>query len=567
MANASIVSFRFFAALVPVATCAALGACGSDPSVTGATGTGGAGHATTTGDDTATTSSQGFGGGSHGPYSDFPVDPVIDDGGGALPTNIATLFGDPTSGNPDGGPCLVEPEVGALIPNNWLRPRFKMVPAAEQNVLEIRIHSAGEVNDLVVYTTSPEWKMPKDMWTLLLGHLQDIPMTLTIRGAKLDGDALDGMPSAGTTGDITIAPAAAEGSVVFWHTIPADNSGELKGFSPGDETVTPVLTTGQIQVQPQGSQVTCIGCHASTPDGKYAAFKTLGGTTGDALGSVEMGSAGASPPFWTNASIDALSPAALGVPTFSKAHWADGDHIQISSYGNGADAKLAWFDLEATSGAEGVGYDFLDRTGDDRGAIMPSWSHDGANIVYISTNGSGDGRPTNGETNLDIVPYNDGAGGTSTPIPGASSDAYSEYYPALSPDDQMIVFNRVDAGVDTYNQAAAEVFVIPTAGGTATRVVANDPPQCSGAVSPGITNSWPKWAPEATTVGDRTFYWIIFSSRRGDGAVPQLYVSAVVSQGGTITTYPALYLWNQAPDEANHTPAWDVFKIPTPPPQ
>ncbi len=41
----------------------------------------------------------------------------------------------------------------------------------------------------------------------------------------------------------------------------------------------------------------------------------------------------------------------------------------------------------------------------------------------------------------------------------------------------------------------------------------------------------------------------------------------MVVKGGQITTYPALYLWNQPSDEANHTPAWDVFKIPQPPPQ
>ena len=30
----------------------------------------------------------------------------------------------------------------------------------------------------------------------------------------------------------------------------------------------------------------------------------------------------------------------------------------------------------------------------------------------------------------------------------------------------------------------------------------------------------------------------------------------------SIVTYPAIYLWNQPPDEDNHTPAWDVFQIP-----
>ena len=102
---------------------------------------------------------------------------------------------------------------------------------------------------------------------------------------------------------------------------------------------------------------------------------------------------------------------------------------------------------------------------------------------------------------------------------------------------------------------------MPSDGGVATRLSANDPDQCASVTSPGLTNSWPKWSPEATTFGGKTYYWLTFSSTRGAGGKPQLYVSPVVVEGGVPTTYPALYLWNQPVDEANHTPAWDVFEI------
>jgi WD40-like Beta Propeller Repeat len=503
--------------------------------------------------------------GPQGPYADFPKDPVIDTATPALPPNIGDLFGAPGTENPTGGPCLLEPEIGTLYPNNWLRPRFRVAAPNGENVFEIRIHSANETNDLVVYSNNPDWKMPKAMWQLVSTHLQDQPMTVTIRGAVLMGNALMGMPSLGTTGTITVAPAAANGSVVYWRTITATNSGELKGFSAGDETVTPVLATNQVQAKPGGAQVTCLGCHTSTPDGAYAAFKTLGATSGGALGSVQMASVGAEPTFWSMASLNAMNQASFGIPAFSKGHWANGDHMLLTSFGSGAQAELAWFDLEANASGQGVAYDFMTRMGDPNGAIMPAWSHDGKTVYYTSTNGSGDGRPTSSPTDVYSVPYANHAGGAATPVVGASDPNFSEYYPALSPDDKYLIFNRVAVNVNTYNEPTAEVFVSPTAGGTPTRVAANDPIACSSVVSPGITNSWPKWAPEAVTVGDRTFYWIIFSSRRG-GTDPQLYMSAVVEQGGQLTTYPALYLWNQPGDEANHTPAWDVFQIPQIPP-
>src|SRR5262249_37315016 len=151
--------------------------------------------------------------------------------------------------------------------------------------------------------------------------------------------------------------------------------------------------------------------------------------------------------------------------------------------------------------------------------------------------------------------YGDKKGGAAAPVPGAADPAYNEYYPAFSPDDQLIAFNRIDKGKSAYNQPDAEVFVLPAQGGAPTRLAANDPVACSGDKSPGMTNSWPKWAPEAVQVGDRTFYWLTFSSTRS-GGLPQLYITAFVSQGGKLTPYPALSLWNQPSDEPNHTPAW-----------
>jgi hypothetical protein len=110
------------------------------------------------------------------------------------------------------------------------------------------------------------------------------------------------------------------------------------------------------------------------------------------------------------------------------------------------------------------------------------------------------------------------------------------------------------------------VFVIPPAGGAATRLEANDPVACLGKASPGVTNSWPKWAPEAVTIQGKTYYWLIFSSRRGQSGSPQLYVTGLVVENGQPTSYSSIYLWNQPEGESNHTPAWDVFQIPPAPP-
>jgi len=148
-------------------------------------------------------------------------------------------------------------------------------------------------------------------------------------------------------------------------------------------------------------------------------------------------------------------------------------------------------------------------------------------------------------------------------VPGASETAYEEYYPTFSADDSLIAFNRVASGLSMYIQPAAEVFVIPAAGGTATRLAANDPVACSGGMSPGVENTLPRWAPVAPMANNgKTYHWLIFSSTRSGGGKSQLYVTGVVQDGSKIDTYPAIYLWNQDPTLNNLIPAWDVFQIP-----
>jgi hypothetical protein len=298
--------------------------------------------------------------------------------------------------------------------------------------------------------------------------------------------------------------------------------------------------------------------------------------------------------------------------------------------------KLAWIDLESTatinvavtdtpnygqpltqreqqaSAAMGTAYGLI-ATGDTNVSdVSPALSHDGTKIVYVTTDFSPDGHPdyTATKADLNIVPYNAHQGGTAQPVSGASDPAYLEYYPSFSEDDQLIAFTRAPtpstASPDgPYYNRFGEIHVIPSAGGTSTRLAANDPNACAGDdTSLGIINSWPKWSPDVVVSGGKTYYFLIFSSARkyGDAfssqfqlaanpasdfnglhSSSQLYLAAIVvdNTSGAITTYPAVYLWNQnrTPSNgaamnlqySNLTPAWDPFALPPlpsiPPPE
>jgi hypothetical protein len=635
--------------------------------------------------------------GPEGGHADFPSAPIMDPNGAPSSDPSALFPGNGSSDSTSGAPCMSEPANGALVPYNWLRPRVYWTAPTSETVFQVRISSPSEANDLVVYTTKNYYALDKTLWQTLAGvegglpgHLVGQTLTFVVRGVSASG----GTPSISNSATIQIAPAIADGSLIFWSTASfAANaaSTNLQGFHVGDEGTTAALTVPQVQqkvwaIPPDGGNfpnppvlegVGCIGCHTSTPDGNYVGF-TAQWPWPNAIASVnaEAGApVGVAPPWLTPGAIANLGPntndanwcggmyvnsstcdpnnpktnnvdnVELGIQTFSPAHYKTGDRIEIASVGASKDepnvpnsnppksagisaacvggtspcvvSQLAWINLEwngaadagsRPSAAPGApsngGWGILARTGEDsaRSAGTPNWSNDGTTVAYTSViGGTMDGRldqPTSGNADIYTIPYSanagpGGAGGKATPFPGASDSTLNEYFPAFAPDDSLIAFDGVASSLSMYNQPAAEVYVVPFnggAGGKAVRLAANDPVACTGLKSPGVQNTWPKWAPNPIppeagapapqTINGYTYYWVTFSSTRSvtAGATAttpgkqQLYVAGVVVDSmGNISTFAPIYLWNQDDTVNNLIPAWGEFAIlpglmPPPPP-
>lgn len=500
-------------------------------------------------------------------HDDFK-NPVFADG--ALP-NAPQVFAQPDvttaavdggeAGAPATGPCLYEPEIGTLFPSNWLRPRFRFAATQAENLFQIKLVVPNQVSPLVIYTTKSGYILDKALWQILTSTGYGT-VHVTVRSAVVDaaGNTTAG-PFKGTEGDFEVAPpqVRATGSVLYWTT---SGGTVLKGFTIGDETVQSVIT-------PAAAQTQCVACHTSTPDGLYAGL-TGSSNPGDGTPSsitIRSVDGKASEPPFLSAPAKALLARQQYAPTFSKAHWQDGDHTMLTMFAVGGKFEIIWTDLEAKSDVQGTGWGVLPRGGDTGSASSAVFAHDGTKIAYVSTSGTGAGVIA-GDGRIITVPYGNRLGGTASAVAGASDPAFNQYYPTFSADDQLLAFNRVPAGpnASSYNNPAAEVFVVPTGGGTATRLAANDPPACLATKkSPGITNSWPKWAPEVRTSAGKRYYFLVFSSTRNPASKgPQLYVAPIMVDGATVKTYAALTLWNQPESENNHTPAWDVFQLPGP---
>lgn len=533
---------------------------------------------------------------------DFPAEPILDKG---VAANAPNQF----NGSPTGaGPCILEPENGAVFPYNWLRPRIRW--SGTSGLTQITITTPKEKHPLVIYTNGNSWDSwtnPQDpkggIWKKLAAHIRDQDITVVVRPAS--GGA--------STIKFKIAPAGASGSIVFWAADPMtigklpeqalDNDSMLKGFSVGEEGTVDALVLSQVK-QPSREQSynkrtpKCMGCHVATPDPGFVAFvdhwpwnTVIAGIKSDNVGNML--------PNMTAGGLSTLNKPWSGMPAFSKSFWQPGNRIMVSTSAQSSDtepwstdakrpAKLVWFNLDSPDPLQqtqntflaelGKNYGVITRTGDDKGVAFPTWSSDGSTIVYCSTNGGNqDGRLEKGATDLYSVPFNSGTGGAAKPIPGASEAAYEEYYPAFSPDAKFLLFNRVPSGERMYANPKAEIFAIPAQGGTALKVAANNPPECSNHPSPGINNHFPRWAPAVKTFENKSYYWFIFSSNRmglptvsartatGEMVkveVSQLYLSLIVEEGGKLTSYPSIYLWNQSTSMVNTTPVWDVLEIP-----
>lgn len=544
--------------------------------------------------------------------------------------------------------CVSEPAKGTLFPAAWTRPRFAF--SGGGTTAKVVLTTARMRHPLTIYSAKLPVLLPQEAWDALSRSVygEDITYTITSGGAT-------------ATGTFQIVPVAAAGSMVFWGstgTKPGETTNALYGFGVGDEGVIRAMYPGDIggtaisdnanlrnKDNDTDGHSTCVGCHASTPDG--AAVASMDDWSWNLrIYSIEEDTAGEAPEYLTGAGAALLSMTWLGGPTFSAGDWATGARRMVTTWServltendfwrshdgsvlSNDPTQLVWMDLaapdevpvdisrvtpkdyenqnqalqRAVAGMRGTGWDVIAREGDSNYPVLPDFSHDGKTIVYTSTDLPQDGRVGGAsEVDLYVVPFNDGAGGDAEPVKGADTSDF-EYYPDYSPDDALIAFNKVakfatnpsreDSFDHVYYRPDSEIYVIPSDGGTATRLVSNDA-VCEGTTG-SLYNSWAKWAPSHATDKStgRTYYFLIFSTARhspfeidrGSGRkspASQLYMTTVIREDdGTITSSPAIYLWNQrnlvtgSGNSAeiselltnNVTPAWDQFQIPPVPP-
>ena len=151
--------------------------------------------------------------------------------------------------------------------------------------------------------------------------------------------------------------------------------------------------------------------------------------------------------------------------------------------------------------------------GDDpeRLEILPSWSLDGQRLVFCS--GPPGLHPAQTRYDLCEIPFNGGRGGEARPIPGASGNGRSNFYPHFSPDGKWLSFVQADAGI--LIKASSDIYLMPAdLRGIPRRLEAN---------VEGVADSWHSWSSNSR--------WLVFATKREDGIFARLYMTEIDDQG------------------------------------
>ena len=108
------------------------------------------------------------------------------------------------------------------------------------------------------------------------------------------------------------------------------------------------------------------------------------------------------------------------------------------------------------------------------------------------------------------IPFNEGKGGKAEPLPGASLNGRSNFFPKYSPDGKWIVYCQADSYM--LLQKDSELYIMPASGGKARRMKCNT----------SRMNSWHSWSPNSK--------WLVFASK-AFSAYTQLFLTHIDDEG------------------------------------
>ena len=546
------------------------------------------------------------------------------DGPGFDPSGHATL-----DATPAGQTQIAYPLGGAVFPPNLSPVTVHVVrTAAAQSAARIRFF-VDQIVDVTYYAACQPGAgngcyvdLPLSLTQLFIAVSESHDLQMTARVGGTGAQLIESAPI-----NVAWANVPLSGGLYYWTTLAP---GVVPGYPPPNNADNTPGTTGtgiqrydfgqdgaampQLVYTDRGRSPTflgsppatadgaqCVGCHAITNDGKTMAL-TIGGSSAPDFALLDL----------TTLTMMVLNPTATPANTpptdinyykqfrqtavVTETTFGPNGDVMVNMY----KSKLFLRGTTASLTNEGeVAADFVDSFKSD-----PFWSQTGKYFAFTSFAVADVSVPYYNPTGLNgDMKRNGQIAIASASATGINTDAHvlvprenniTKYYPAISNDDALVVYNQSTCGIDPdvytnlnanppvgvygaqtcdgYDDSSATLWLTSPMGAQPVRLdVANG--------GPGVAydNSWPRWSPDNGTFRGQKLYWLAFSSRRPYGlqvnngapltTKPQLWFTAIrMSETFQDPSSPPVWLPNQNPTPTgqlpnavptgNHVPQW-----------
>ena len=502
--------------------------------------------------------------------------------GSGVPTGASDIVsGAPM--DPTRAPQLVYPNDGVLFPPNVTGVEIHFQPGSASNTLfEVSFAGPLATVNAFIRCTAPTgitgciYQPDPGLWAAVAtSNAGQGPVTLTVSGTDDTGTGL----GTSQTFHLQFAKDNIDGALYYWTT--SGKSAIMRwDFSGTTQTaqayLTPTNTDG----------TTCVGCHALSSDGSKLVASAGGQGDGRLL-------------LWNVTTNMASMPFPLAQRSQFESWNTDGsqfvgvygDRQSTSNYAQAGPVNLMIFD--GTTGAVTSTIDLGGLRGDH-----PDWTKNNTTsetIVFTSadpTAPTSDQRPATG--GIDYVQYVAGAWGTpQTLVP--SMLGKNRYYPAISPDGNLVVYDEStctngtptagkapDISCDADTDATATIFLTSLSGLAPAALTNANAPGVADGTTTALTNSFPKWAPFIESLDEQhQLLWLTFASTRQYGLrkppVPtdtseskigtliwMVGINLGLATGGGDPSYTAFCLPFQDITTSNHIAQWAKYFIRAP---
>ncbi len=444
-----------------------------------------------------------------------PLPPTVDIIAPGAPADAPTRFGgSPSSAS---APDIVYPSAGTIVPHNLRGLEVHFHPGTGNDLFEVSFRGVSSAIRVYAGCTPAGGGCvltldDSTFQTIARAALDDGQVTLMVRGTVSAG----GSVGSSATQTLGITATDLRGGIYYWMA-----SGSIGRYEFG-------LPSAHAEVFILGNPFACVGCHVLSRQGHRIGVG--GGIPAPAL----MQSRDVA----TNAPMGEVFGASFGTYSPDESRFLTSDSYVMNL-------------RDTATGTVAAGL-----TPNTPGS-MPDWSADNNHVVYSLPPappfpGLGSAGH-NGPADLNVMDWDGTAFSAPRTLVHASGE--NNYYPAYSPDNAWVLFNRATG--TSYGNIAAQLFAVPAAGGTPIRLAAAD--------SVGmLRNSWPKWALFVDTYQGEPIMWFSFSSQRDYGLRlqgsmhSQLWMAAFRPNRAAAgdPSAPAFWLPFQGLDSGNHIAQW-----------